>query len=458
MSDDPSPKDPPPGGRPADHLPYGVDTIVIPFTWSDRQEVPVSGDPLSMDLPPEGRSAGHLPYGVDTIRLRISWPAAPASRGYNGRMWRMRPLRGWTGAARQDAPGADEGTGDRDGLAVTGPGHAPTFPEQGQVVPANQAVEGGGPASELLAAFRALRAGALQGRGPTAKEADAGLSGGSGADGGWGSSASNTEGFGATAPDQATAMLASSPLSGASPPTDAGTAATADAGAADARAAKGAAAAGVGKPNDPTAPVPVFDDQGRPVLIPKGPYEGQQMLRPARLDPHFFVNQGTADRSYYDALTNNAVSDNGGADLAILSLELMQLYKLKQGGVWDAQRAGGKNYPEYVDYATVAIGLYAASSGVSRDEILRMQDAYAARYSRYSPGTDMDKTYTHLPVRNVANTDLGFQLTSPAASTPRPDPEWGGSGQRLGPHGAAAGAWRSAWAPCCLRRLPPYGP
>jgi len=314
----------------------------------------------------------------------------------------MRRLRGWTGAARQDAPGADEGTGDRDGLAATGPGHAPPFPEPGQVVPANQAVEGGGPASELLAAFRALRVGALQGRGPTAKEADAGLSGGSGADSGWGSSANNTEGFGATAPDQATAMLASSPLSGASPPTDAGTAATADAGA-----AVGAAA---GKPNDPNAPVPVVDDQGRPVLIPEGPYEGQQMLRPARLDPHFFVNQGTADRSYYDALTHSPVSDNGGADLAILSLELMRLYKLKQGGVWDAQRAGGKNYPEYVDYATVAIGLYSASSGVSRDEILRMQDAYAARYSRFRPGTDMDKTYIHRPVRNVANTDLGFQL------------------------------------------------
>ena len=212
ISDDPSSKNPPPEGRSADHLPYGVDTIVIPFTWSDRQEASVSGDPSSQDLPPEGRSAGDLPYGVDTIRLRISWPAAPALRGYNGRMWRMRPLRGWTGAARQDAPGADEGTGDRDGLAVTGPGHAPTFPEQGQVVPANQAIEGGGPASELLAAFRALRAGALQGRGPTAKEADAGLSGGSGADGGWGSSASNTEGFGTIAPDQATAMLASSPL------------------------------------------------------------------------------------------------------------------------------------------------------------------------------------------------------------------------------------------------------
>jgi len=72
ISDDPSPKDPLPGVRSADHLPYGVDTIVIPFTWSDRREASVSGDPLSMGLPPEGCSAGDLPYGVDTIRLRIS--------------------------------------------------------------------------------------------------------------------------------------------------------------------------------------------------------------------------------------------------------------------------------------------------------------------------------------------------------------------------------------------------
>ncbi len=39
-----------------------------------------------------------------------------------------------------------------------------------------------------------------------------------------------------------------------------------------------------------------------------------------------------------------------------------------------------------------------------------MQDAYAAKNSRYPPEIEMDKTYTHLPVRNVANTDLGFQL------------------------------------------------
>ncbi len=41
-----------------------------------------------------------MPYGVDTIRLHISFPAAPQS--YDDGMWRLRPLRGWTGGARWD--------------------------------------------------------------------------------------------------------------------------------------------------------------------------------------------------------------------------------------------------------------------------------------------------------------------------------------------------------------------
>ncbi len=73
-----------------------------------------------------------MPYGVDTIRLRITSPAAPVSQGYNGRMWRMRPLRGWTGgqavgAARpegeaaapfgSDSAGAQRDQAFADGLA-----------------------------------------------------------------------------------------------------------------------------------------------------------------------------------------------------------------------------------------------------------------------------------------------------------------------------------------------------
>ena len=115
-----------------------------------------------------------MPYGVDTIRLRISFPAAPVSRGYNGRAWKMRPLRGWTGGAEWDAREAEKRRGDYGGSGATGSDHALPDPGEGQAVPASQAVEGGGPATELLAAFRAQRVAALQGLGLGASGADAG--------------------------------------------------------------------------------------------------------------------------------------------------------------------------------------------------------------------------------------------------------------------------------------------
>ena len=61
-----------------------------------------------------------MPYGVDTIRLRISFPAAPVSRGYNGRAWKMRPLRGWTGGQVAGGEGVIAG----DGISAEAPGFA----------------------------------------------------------------------------------------------------------------------------------------------------------------------------------------------------------------------------------------------------------------------------------------------------------------------------------------------
>lgn len=87
----------------------------------------------------------------------------------------MRPLRGWTGGAEWDAREAAKRGGERDGSVATGSDHAPILPGGGQAVPVSQTLEGGGPASELLPAFRAQRMGALGGRGLAANGADAGL-------------------------------------------------------------------------------------------------------------------------------------------------------------------------------------------------------------------------------------------------------------------------------------------
>ena len=92
-----------------------------------------------------------LPYGVDTIVLRSGWPAAPAPRGYNGRMWRMRPFRGWTGG--QAAGGEASGEAGLDGSHSGGSVSIPIADRvstvdngSGGMRPALDAREGGGTA------------------------------------------------------------------------------------------------------------------------------------------------------------------------------------------------------------------------------------------------------------------------------------------------------------------------
>jgi hypothetical protein len=70
-----------------------------------------------------------------------------------------------------------------------------------------------------------------------------------------------------------------------------------------------------------------------------------------------------------------------------------------------------------VDYATIAIGLYAAAAGISMNEILTIEN-YRARDSHYDPETRFDETYTHLPKRNVLNTDTGYSLFRGANQIP----------------------------------------
>ncbi|MFI5023553.1 MAG: hypothetical protein ACHQRJ_18130, partial [Alphaproteobacteria bacterium] len=61
-------------------------------------------------------------------------------------------------------------------------------------------------------------------------------------------------------------------------------------------------------------------------------------------------------------------------------------------------------------YPTVAIGLYGAAAGIPIETLFIIQDNYAWIKSRYPEGTVYDETYTHLPERNVGNTELGYEL------------------------------------------------
>jgi RHS repeat-associated protein len=151
--------------------------------------------------------------------------------------------------------------------------------------------------------------------------------------------------------------------------------------------------------------VPFVDDAGNPVYD----FYGNPMQRPSDVPPSFFVDAGRA------AVTNDAFSDSPRSG------SLAGLLNFGQGGPWDVQRVGSDRAPTpaFVDYATVGIGLYGAATGIPAREMLAVEHAYAAQFSNFG-NAQPDSTYTHLPARNVFNTNLGYQLYQSGRIGPSP--------------------------------------
>jgi RHS repeat-associated protein len=142
------------------------------------------------------------------------------------------------------------------------------------------------------------------------------------------------------------------------------------------------------------AAVPLKDDKGNVV----NGANGNPALVPANLNVKQVIDAGTNDvlnRALFPALGDVATT----VDLA----------KFDRGGKWDLQRQSGNFDQRYVDSATILIGIYAASASISRNKILRIEN-FIARNAIYAKGTQMDRTYTHLPESNVENTDIGMRL------------------------------------------------
>jgi hypothetical protein len=119
-----------------------------------------------------------------------------------------------------------------------------------------------------------------------------------------------------------------------------------------------------------TQAVPYIDDEGRPVLN----HDGNPMLRPEGFDPQFFIERGLADRSVYAMI----LSMNLGVVTAASVFVYSELKNFQRWEKWDAQRVAGHFDERYRDFSTVAIGLYAAASGIPLPVILRIQNTYAA--------------------------------------------------------------------------------
>ena len=120
-------------------------------------------------------------------------------------------------------------------------------------------------------------------------------------------------------------------------------------------------------------------------------------------DPHFFIDQGLLHRMFMGGIPTEG-------ELYQMVETLMPLIKFRQGGAWDAQRVEGTVVQDFIDYATLAIGLYGAAAGIDMNSMLIIEEYYARIFSRYPKNVKKDETYTHLPETNVKNTELGYEL------------------------------------------------
>jgi len=123
-----------------------------------------------------------------------------------------------------------------------------------------------------------------------------------------------------------------------------------------------------------------------------------------------------------------------GANVGTMAAEILRavvdLWKFQRGHSWDAQHVGGKYHPEFVDYATIAIELYAAAAGLPRNMILDIENMVADS-AHFARGTEYDEKFRNLPQNNVKNTDTGMHLyesgaigSNPVTAQPGSSVDW----------------------------------
>jgi hypothetical protein len=148
--------------------------------------------------------------------------------------------------------------------------------------------------------------------------------------------------------------------------------------------------------------VDLYDNNGDPVMGINAQGQPEQIKVPEGVDLRMFARMGEEDNKLPGHIRGETIRK--------------RLENFKHGGMWDLQRprlqkdSNGKHivYDEFIDVASVAIGVYAAAAGLTRAEILVLQSGYAVFNSDF--GGAKRHWFWALPERNVFNTDLGYDL------------------------------------------------
>jgi hypothetical protein len=152
--------------------------------------------------------------------------------------------------------------------------------------------------------------------------------------------------------------------------------------------------------DSPKHPVQLLDSSGQPIVDA----QGKPLLRPDDKPPEMFVHEGLATKDMFDHMMLR------GDVRRAWDMFYARASQFAHGGPWDAQRIDGQFVEEYRDYATIAIGLYMAAAGVPLAIALAIEAGYAYDRSKFDRNEPMDWIYRDLPVRNVRNTEIGYEL------------------------------------------------
>lgn len=162
----------------------------------------------------------------------------------------------------------------------------------------------------------------------------------------------------------------------------------------------------------------LVDELGQPILDGRG----NQLVGPHDLPPEAYVQAGLAAKSHGLADTMHEVaevirgnpdllSDEGNANTRLAVLASMIAYEIlpfAHAGSFDAERFDNFYVRDYRPYTSVALGVYMAAAGVSREDMLTIGDFYAAVFSRFHE--DMDPNYPHSTKQDVQDNLLGYEL------------------------------------------------
>jgi hypothetical protein len=166
--------------------------------------------------------------------------------------------------------------------------------------------------------------------------------------------------------------------------------------------------------DSPKHPEPFLDSSNQPILDDKD----NQILRPADLPPETYVQAGLTAKShnladYMHDLAQavrgdpNALQNPYTRELTIATVAAA-LLPFAHGGSFDAERFDFNYVCDYRHYTSLALGIYMAAAGVSREDMLTIADFYAGIFSTFHE--KRDPNYPHSTKQDIQDNIRGYEL------------------------------------------------